>query len=102
MSIVNQPTVPTGKGEEKMTLVHYSKDRGFKPKAIETVGGFGKGCFFYVEGEEHEWSGRYRTTWEAPAKIVEFVQEFEPGEIPGQENKVTEVFVSAKNLRKLK
>lgn len=85
-----------------MILVHYSKDQGFTPNQDITPGGSSeKGCFFYKEGEEIEWSQRYRTIWHAPDDLPFSIEnQFDAGEY-GNENEVLEIFVKAENLGKL-
>lgn len=83
-----------------MELVHYSKTTDFVPRATESVSGFGKGCFFYPIDAALEWTDRTPFYFEAPDAIVEEVQRFEPGEV-GNDNLVIEVFVRARNLKRL-
>jgi hypothetical protein len=86
-----------------MKLIHYSTNPNFKPRAIQTVDGMGKGCFFYPEGEEVEWTNRFRFEfWLDDETKAEFVQEFEAGEFPDVDHKITELFVRAKNLKYLR
>ena len=83
-----------------MKLVHYSKDEYFEPEAIESVPGFGGGCFFYecpeykedVQDTIREWGGRTAHFFEIDDSLVEFVQD----------EGVAEYFVNEANLDKLR
>lgn len=84
-----------------MILIHYSVDPNFKPCKKQPGGADQKGCFFYPEGKEVEWTNRYRTVWYAPDDLpVTEVNQFDAGEV-GNENEVIELFVEAKFLRLL-
>jgi len=85
-----------------MRIVHYSKDDDydFEPKSLESLPGFGEGCFFYPADADGGggWPGRTAHYFDAPDHVLEYVQEFDPGEA-GNVGKVIEVFVRAENLR---
>ena len=83
-----------------MKLVHYSKNDAFRPKGRDNITDQGKRRFFYPVGNHVEWQNRTPSYWIAPDEIVIEVQRFDAGEFDN-ENEVIEVFVKAKDLKKL-
>ena len=83
-----------------MKVVHFSKDEDFEPDPIESLPGFGKGCFFYEMPEYREevedlavkWGRRTAHFFEIDDECVEFVQD----------EGIAEYFVNAENLDKLR
>lgn len=83
-----------------MKLVHFSKDEYFEPEAVESLPGFGKGCFFYempefkeeVQDLSEAWGRRTAHFFEIDDSLLEFVQN----------EGIAEYFVKEENLGKLR
>ncbi len=90
-----------------MRLTHFSDNFDLNPKPVIPGGSDVPGMFFYagmtdeaLEECARGWCNRIRFDYFAPDEVVEFVQDFFPGDA-GNEFYCREVFVNAENLSKV-